>query len=129
MEEGKQTLTRIIGIYDADGTWTGEIAYALGKWFGNRHCSLCDITHAGVSEKEESKECRLRLKVPFDLLHRNDALPVPGYKGPFPVVLGIVGQNSSCVVLLDGKALDECDKSPTKMIEKIEAKIAQEKLL
>ena len=47
-------ITKLIGIYDADGGIFGEIKYFAGKIFANQHCSLCDITH-GKSKNEWAK--------------------------------------------------------------------------
>ena len=38
-------LARLVGVYDADGTPWGEVAYWVGARLGRRHCSLCEITH------------------------------------------------------------------------------------
>ena len=40
-----------VGIYNADGTVLGEIAYVFAKYTGRRHCELCDITHGTVRRK------------------------------------------------------------------------------
>src|SRR6478609_4856955 len=41
-----RSVTRLVGVYDADGGLLGEAAYAWGKARGTRHCALCDITHS-----------------------------------------------------------------------------------
>jgi hypothetical protein len=33
----------LIGVYAADGTVTGELAYFVGARLGRAHCALCDI--------------------------------------------------------------------------------------
>ena len=43
-----QQIVRLIGVYDANGTLSGELAYWIGARLGRRHCSLCDITHGSV---------------------------------------------------------------------------------
>ena len=65
-------IIRLHGVYDADGTMRGEVAYWIGARLGRRHCSLCDITHGAVREKSEWQECRIGLPVPFDMHHRDD---------------------------------------------------------
>ena len=57
-------ITKLIGIYDADGGIFGEIKYFAGKLFSNKHCSLCDITH-GKSKNEWAK-CEKRLPIAIE---------------------------------------------------------------
>ena len=71
-ESDASSVDRLIGVYDADGTLTGELRYWIGARLGRAHCSLCDITHGLVSEKSAWRECRDTLPVPFDTYHRND---------------------------------------------------------
>ena len=63
-------ITKLIGIYDADGGIFGEIKYFAGKFFSNKHCSLCDITH-GKSKKEWAA-CEKRLPITIDFIHLNE---------------------------------------------------------
>ena len=72
-----QRIVRLVGVYDADSTLRGELAYWVGARLGRRHCSLCDITHGSVRQRPEWKTCRAELPVPFDTFHRNDQ-PDPG---------------------------------------------------
>lgn len=65
-------VQRLVGVYNADGTLRGEVAYVVGKLLGRAHCGLCDITHGAVSERAEGKACRAALPVRFDTYHRND---------------------------------------------------------
>jgi hypothetical protein len=43
--DGDRRVVRLVGVYDADGTPRGEIAYWVGARLGRTHCALCDITH------------------------------------------------------------------------------------
>lgn len=65
-------VTELIGIYDADGGLRGELRYLLGRLRGTAHCSLCDVTHSRVRERDEFRTLRSSLPVPFTLLHRNE---------------------------------------------------------
>jgi hypothetical protein len=64
-------ITRLIGVYDADGGLRGEIAYVAGKVTG-RHCTLCDITHSPVRRRREWDSYVSTLPVPFEVVHRNE---------------------------------------------------------
>jgi hypothetical protein len=64
-------ITRLIGVYDANGGLRGEIAYLAGK-LGGHHCSLCDITHSPVRRRREWDAYVTTLPVPFEVVHRNE---------------------------------------------------------
>lgn len=66
------TITRLVGVYNADGGILGEVRYAVGKIRGRTHCGLCDITHRGVRVRAEWSDEVARLGVPFELVHRNE---------------------------------------------------------
>lgn len=65
-------VRELIGVYDADATLLGEVSYWIGARLGQRHCSLCDITHGTFAEKQQWRDCRSELAVPFVTYHRND---------------------------------------------------------
>ena len=67
-------MTRLIGVYDAEGSLRGEVAYLWGKLRGTRHCSLCDITHNHVRRRREWDRMVATVGVPLDLVHL-DELP------------------------------------------------------
>ncbi len=67
-----QRIVRLVGVYDADSTVRGELAYWVGARLGRRHCSLCEITHGSVRQRPEWKACQAGLPVPFDTFHRDD---------------------------------------------------------
>lgn len=72
--EDMALITRIVGVYDADGGLRGEIAYLAGKLTGH-HCTLCDITHSPVRRRRAWGEYVATLPVPFDVMHRNERTP------------------------------------------------------
>lgn len=63
----------LIGVYDADGSFAGEIRYWVGARLGRTHCSLCEVTHGLFREKSEWRDCRDSLNVEFSTFHRDDA--------------------------------------------------------
>lgn len=63
----------LIGVYDADGSLSGEVRYWIGARLGRTHCSLCEITHGLFREKSEWKQCRRELNAEFTTFHRDDA--------------------------------------------------------
>jgi hypothetical protein len=65
-------LTRIVGVYNANGGLVGELRYLVGHYFYGRSCSLCDITHSPLHRKKAWDEQVSALGIPFTLLHLNE---------------------------------------------------------
>ncbi len=63
-----------MGIYDADGTLSGEVRYAIGKLLGRGKCALCDITHGWnpMGSRSWKQACEVS-DVELDLVHRDEA--------------------------------------------------------
>ena len=116
-----KVVRRLIGVYDAGGTLTGELAYLIGSRLGHKHCSLCDITHGLLRQKSEWQACRTGLPIPFDTFHRNDQPDEvrSATENMAPVVVAQTAVN--VVVLLGPDALSECGGSITAMMTAIEA--------
>jgi len=104
----RRPVQRLVGVYDADGTLRGEVAYWIRARLGRAHCALCDITHSSVRERSEWKACRTSLPVPFELFHRDDQPPevraAAGTEAPYV----LAATESDLVLLLDGDALESC---------------------
>ena len=115
-----QRIMRLVGIYDADSTLRGELAYWVGARLGRRHCALCDITHGSLRQRPEWKVCQAELPTQFDTYHRNDQpadLRVAA-DGQAPVVVAeTTGGN---VLLLTPEELDACEGSIESMVDAIE---------
>src|SRR3954447_12856942 len=117
---GHPSLQRFIGIYDANGTVFGELAYLVRRGVAGEHCSLCDITHGRVRERSEWRDARARLPVPFVTFHRNDqpaaVRAVTGGRAP-----GVVGEHEDgrIELVLDASDLDECGGSPQRLVDRL----------
>lgn len=113
-------LRRLVGVYDADGNWRGELTYWIGARLGRRHCSLCDITHGSIRERPEWAACKAGLPVEFVTFHRDDqpheVRAVGG--GRAPVV--VADTDGGLVLLLDPAQLDACDGSVDRLVAAIE---------
>lgn len=123
--EATTRVQRLVGVYNADGTLRGEVAYVVGRLLGRAHCGLCDITHGAVSEKAEWKACRAALPVRFDTYHRNDQPDTarPLTDGRLPAVLAET--DSSYVYLLGPAELDACAASPESLVDAVTAAAAR----
>lgn len=113
-------IVRLVGVYDADGTLRGEVAYWVGARLGRRHCSLCEITHGSVRERPEWKACQADLPVPFNTYHRDDQPDAirSAAAGQAPVV--VAETDAGHLVLLGPTDLETCDGSIDLLVEAIE---------
>ena len=118
--DGSNSIVRLIGVYDADGTLRGEVAYWIGARLGRAHCGLCDITHGVTREKSAWKACREGLPVPFDTFHRDDQpTEVRAAIGDgLPAVVAETGRG--IVSLLGPRELDACGGDVDALVSAIE---------
>jgi hypothetical protein len=107
--EADQVVRRLIGVYDADGSVRGELAYWVGARLGRAHCALCDITHGLARPRREWNACREQLPVPFDTYHRDDQPDEvrTASSGQLPVVAAETS-GGVVVVLLGPRELAAC---------------------
>lgn len=119
-------IRRLIGVYDADGTVRGELAYWIGARLGRAHCSLCDITHGLVRERDDWKACRSELPVPFDTYHRDDqpSSVRSATRDAAPTVVAEL-EGGAIVVLLGAVELDRCDGSGDRLVAAVEAAVEE----
>nr|MBU6203399.1 hypothetical protein [Acidobacteriota bacterium] len=105
-------VRELVGVYDADATLWGEVSYWVGARLGQRHCSLCDITHGLFTAKPQWRECAEELPVPFTSFHRNDQPEdVRACIGDrLPAV--VARTESGVVMFVTSAELDSCHGSP-----------------
>ncbi len=116
-------IIRLVGVYDADSTVRGEVAYWVGARLGRAHCSLCDITHGLVRERSGWRACRAGLPVPFDTFHRDDQ-PDTIRTALAGVAPAVVAETAGGVVLLLGPDdLDACAGSTDRLVASVEAAV------
>ena len=62
------------GIYNADGTFFGELGYVIAKLGGKKSCSLCDVTHGwNPFGKRQWKGLCKSSSLDIQLIHRDEA--------------------------------------------------------
>ena len=112
-------IVRLVGVYDADSTFRGELAYWVGARLGRRHCALCDITHGTVRQRPEWKKSQARFPVPFDTFHRDDQPDSirSAARGQAPVV--VAATDAGSVLLLEPNDLDACNGSIDRLVDAI----------
>lgn len=118
-------IIRLVGVYDADSTLRGELAYWVGARLGRRHCSLCEITHGSVRQRPEWKACQTGLPVPFDTFHRNDQPDMIRAAGLGRAPVVIAETVAGHVLLLTPEDLDACDGSIDQLVEMVEQHAAR----
>ena len=124
---------RLIVVYDADGTFVGEVTYILGHFLGLRECSACDITHSlsqigkGTGgEKPEWRELKKKLPIPVVQLHRNDLAPLQ-WKDLVHQLPLVAGERSdgTLEVVVSKVALEACDGDVSSLQVLIEQNLDQ----
>jgi hypothetical protein len=126
---GRGRVHRLIGVYDAEGTLRGELAYWVGARIGRAHCALCDITHGTFRERSDWQACRRTLPVPFDTFHRDDqpAEVRDAAEGVAPVVLAETAVGP--VLLLGPQQLDACAGSVEAFSDALDCALAAQGLV
>ena len=115
----RPTITGLIGVYNADGTLRGELAYVVGSRLGTAHCSLCDITHGRMRERPQWRDCRDGLPVPFETFHRNDQPEVTRMLAADKLPVVVATTTAGAVLLLGPDELERCGSSPERLVEAI----------
>jgi hypothetical protein len=110
------TIRGLVGVYDADGTLRGEVAYWVGARLGRAHCALCDITHGTFRRRSDWDRCAAGLPVPFATHHRDE---VDDLVAPPPYVAAETDDGP--VVLVDREDLEGLAASPEALMAAIEA--------
>ncbi len=124
----KPEVTRLVGVYDADGTLMGELSYFVRARVGRAHCALCDITHGRVRQRPEWKSVKARLPVPFDTFHRDDqpASVRHATDGRVPVV--VAETDHGVMVLLGPEQIAACGGSVDALVAAVERGAAEQRL-
>lgn len=121
-------IIRLIGVYNAEGSLSGELTYWIGARLGTAHCALCDITHGLVRERADWRACRAALPVPFVTFHKDDqpADVRALLAGAAPAVVAAVAGagDGHLVLLLGAEALERCGSSPERLVVALSAAAA-----
>jgi hypothetical protein len=84
-----ESISRLVGVYRADGGLLGEARYLIGHYLRGQSCSLCDITHSTLRRKAAWDDGVRALGIPFELVHLNEMEPS---------LATFVGDRAACVV-------------------------------
>lgn len=121
------TITRLIGVYNADGGLVGEARYVVGHLLGLTSCSLCDITHSPIRRKPEWDAMVQKLSVPITVVHKNELSPELSAwleDVTLPVVVG-VDTDGDFQIVVDHETLDNAGGSVQTFREQVETALSR----
>ena len=104
-----------------------DSSYVWGKITGTAHCSLCDITHKGISMKRDWKDFTNGLDLEFELLHLNEQTQVLAdfTAGKTPCVVG--EESGEMKILVDAESLEGCNKSVSSFVSTLMSSLGLER--
>ena len=108
-------------IYDADGSFFGEISYFLKKLSGRDKCKLCDLSHNLIFQRKTWAAFLKELDRPYRVLHINE-LPesIKQLNLSYPSIL--LEKDNSFVELISKKDFERIDNL-SQLKETLEAEI------
>ncbi|MDG0968339.1 MAG: hypothetical protein P8Q37_07145 [Porticoccaceae bacterium] len=116
-------IDQLIGIYNAKGSFAGELAYLFGKLKGTAQCALCDISHGPLKEKSAFVAASAQLPVPFIKLHLDELnLQLSLFKDQAPCVIAISEGNA--LLLIDDLELRACAGNVDHFFTLVKTKLA-----
>ena len=114
-------MSHFVGIYNADGTILGEVAYVAKKLLGRGSCALCDITHGWTGRRRDFDSTCSSAGIEWTLLHRDEATPEQlAAAGALPAV--IKHDNGTWQLVLGPGELDACHGDPVALVTRLAAK-------
>ena len=118
-------VTRLTGVYDAEGSLRGELRYLARTALGGAHCALCDITHGRLREKARWREERARLPVAFEAVHLDERAPevAAASEGHVPCVVAHTAGGAE--LLLGRDELEACHGDPAAFVDAVERALAR----
>ncbi len=125
MDPAPKDITRLVGIYHANGTVIGEVAYWLKARVGIGHCALCDITHGTFREKDSWRRCRTDVPVQVETMHLDERSPdLRSFTdGHTPCV--VAETPTGFVMLVSPMDLAACIGSPQCLVDTITSRAAE----
>lgn len=115
-------VDKVIGIYNAKGSITGELAFLFGRLTGRTECALCDITHGTFKKKTAFSRAQQTLGVPFKILHL-DELDSTLYSFKHSAACVVAIRGSDCSILLSKAELALCDGDVDRFFDAIKIKL------
>ncbi len=83
-------VERLYLVWNAEMSLAGGLAYVANRLRGgDDECALCELTYDGLTEKQQFKQCKRDIGLPFEGVYRNriDSKQAEAANGDFPCVL------------------------------------------
>lgn len=119
-------MRKIVGVYNANSGFWGELNYMVCKVTKKSHCSLCDITNGKFSAKSEWLDLVEKFPIKIETVHINEM---------DDITKKAVGDNTPCVVyieddnrkiIMNEEELDSCGKNPEEFFNLLKKKLDSE---
>ena len=110
----------VFGIYNADGSFFGELRYSISKVIGKSSCSLCELTHGWnpFGKKNWKTVCKSS-DLDIRLIHRDEAtdsqLEAAGDLPSF-----ITDSGDGWVQILKADAIEGFTNQPAELVLRLE---------
>ena len=116
-------MTQVVGIYNADGSVTGELAYVVSKLTGRGSCGLCDVTHGwNPFGRREWKTAMQQSDLDITFIHRDEALPEQlAAAGQLPSIIGLSDNGWQVIMTASDFAAFKAD--PGELIAEVERRV------
>lgn len=116
--DSNRSIAKLTGVYDANGSLSGELAYWFGARLGRRHCALCDVTHGLVRAKPEWLRLADELPVEFSAVHLDERDPIveAASRGLVPCVVATFDDGTS-EVLIEREQIEACEGDPQRFYQ------------
>lgn len=118
------TVSRLVGVYRADGGLRGELRYLAGHYLRGLSCSLCDITHSPFRRKTDWDRHASDLGIPIVLLHLNELSPDLADFVADGAAMVLAESDEGRVVLLSNDDLARLDGDVTKFFALLRDRLA-----
>jgi len=119
---------KIFCIFDARGSFLGEISHFFKKYVSGQSCAMCDISHNLTGVKQEWRDMSQTLKYDIKLLHIDemDSMLALFVNNSTPCV--VASMTSDFKVLANQEELSACAGDINSFRKLLEHKIAQIKV-
>lgn len=123
-------VTRVIGVYDAEGTLTGELLYLWRRTFSAEHCALCDISHGSFRRRPEWDRCASaftdRRGLAMELFHLDDApVSVTGHRDFAAPSVFFEFSDGDLARIMGPEDLASCGRSPDALFAALDRALDQ----
>lgn len=117
-------MREVVGIYNADGTIGGELAYAFSKLARRGSCELCDVTHGwNPLGKRSWKAAVDQSDLNFTFIHRDEALPEQlAAAGQLPAV--VMSSDDGWRVIMTSSEFRDFKSDPGALVAETERRAA-----